>query len=90
MRIVNVHEAKTHLSKLVREAADGESFVIARSGTPLVKVVALNEPVEPPRPRRTGFYPGIQSLAAEDDQRLDKEIEELFLDSSILPDANPA
>jgi len=90
MRIVNVHEAKTHLSKLVREAADGESFVIARSGTPLVKVVALNEPVEPPRPRRTGFYPGIGSLAAEDDQRLDKEIEELFLDSSILPDANPA
>jgi prevent-host-death family protein len=39
MRIVNIHEAKTHLSRLVEEAANGESFVIAKAGKPLVKVV---------------------------------------------------
>ena len=44
MRTVNMHEAKTHLSRLVRAAADGEPFIIARAGKPVVKVVALNAP----------------------------------------------
>ncbi len=39
MRTVNIHEAKTHLSRLVREAAQGKPFVIARAGKPLVKVI---------------------------------------------------
>ena len=42
MVTVNIHEAKTHLSKLVDRAAKGESFVIAKAGKPLVKVVALD------------------------------------------------
>ncbi len=42
MRTVNMHEAKTHLSRLVEQAAKGESFVIAKAGKPLVKVVALD------------------------------------------------
>ena len=37
MRTVNIHEAKTNLSRLVAEAAKGESFVIAKAGKPLVK-----------------------------------------------------
>ena len=41
MRVVNMHEAKTHLSRLVKAAAEGEPFAIARAGKPLVKVVAL-------------------------------------------------
>lgn len=41
MRSVNIHEAKTHLSRLVEEAARGEPFVIAKAGRPLVKVVPL-------------------------------------------------
>ena len=44
MRTVNIHEAKTHLSRLVDKAARGESFVIAKSGKPLVKVMALEAP----------------------------------------------
>ena len=44
MRVVNMHEAKTHLSRLVKAAAEGEPFVIARAGEPLVKVVALDVP----------------------------------------------
>ena len=41
---VNMHEAKTQLSKLVKKAAEGEAFVIARAGKPLVKVVPYEAP----------------------------------------------
>lgn len=41
MRTYNMHEAKTHLSRLVREAVEGEPFIIARAGKPLVKVTAV-------------------------------------------------
>jgi prevent-host-death family protein len=43
MRIVNIHEAKANLSQLLDAAAKGESFIIARSGKPLVKVVPVEE-----------------------------------------------
>ena len=44
MRTVNIHEAKTHLSRLVDRAAKGEPFIIAKAGKPLVKVVPLDAP----------------------------------------------
>lgn len=44
MRIVNMHEAKTHLSRLVDRAAKGEPFVIAKAGKPMVKVVPFDAP----------------------------------------------
>ena len=43
MRTVNIHEAKTHLSRLVEEAAKGKSFIIAKAGKPVVKVSPLSE-----------------------------------------------
>jgi len=46
MVTVNMHEAKTHLSKLVKKAADGEPFVIARAGKPLVKVIPIDAPAQ--------------------------------------------
>ena len=52
MITVNIHEAKTQLSKLVDQAVKGESFVIAKAGTPLVKVTALDAPVAA---QRLGF-----------------------------------
>ena len=55
MVTVNIHEAKTQLSKLVDRAARGETFVIAKAGKPLVKVAALDAP---PSPRRLGFLAG--------------------------------
>lgn len=51
MKTVNIHEAKTHLSRLVEEAARGQPFVIARAGKPLVKVTMI----EAEAPRRLGF-----------------------------------
>ncbi len=57
MRTVNMHEAKTHLSRLVEQAAKGEPFVIAKAGKPLVKVVALNAP-SAGQVKRIGFMEG--------------------------------
>jgi prevent-host-death family protein len=64
MKTVNIHEAKTQLSRLVDKAAKGESFVIARAGKPFVKVVALNAP-EPQQVKRLGFMAG--QIAVPDD-----------------------
>ncbi|HSP34020.1 MAG TPA: type II toxin-antitoxin system prevent-host-death family antitoxin [Thermoanaerobaculia bacterium] len=55
MSTVNIHEAKTQLSRLVDRAAKGESFVIAKSGKPLVKVSRIDAPAEP---KRLGFLKG--------------------------------
>ncbi len=54
MGAINIHEAKTHLSRLVEKAAKGETFVIAKAGTPMVKVSALEAP-EGRQRRRIGF-----------------------------------
>jgi prevent-host-death family protein len=43
MQTVNIHEAKTHLSRLVDEAAKGNAFIIAKSGKPMVKVLPLSD-----------------------------------------------
>lgn len=54
MRSVNLHEAKTHLSELVDDAAAGEEIVIAKAGKPLARLV----PLEQPQPRRPGLAKG--------------------------------
>jgi prevent-host-death family protein len=53
MKIINMHDAKTQLSKLVREASSGEPFLIAKAGKPIVKVEKFEEPKEI---KRLGFY----------------------------------
>lgn len=57
VRTINIHEAKTQLSRLVEEAAKGEPFVIAKAGKPMVKVVPLDTP-SPSEERRIGFMSG--------------------------------
>lgn len=77
MRTVNMHEAKTHLSRLVDAAAKGEPFVIARAGKPLVKVVAIGaEPAA--AARRTGFLKGQFNVPDDFDTMFQAEIEEMF------------
>ena len=77
MRVVNVHEAKTHLSRLIEQAARGEPFIIAKAGKPLVKVVPLDAPVEA-QVRRLGFMAG-QIQVPDDFDRIGRgEIERLF------------
>ena len=77
MRTVNLHEAETHLSRLVQAAADGEPFIIARAGKPLVKVVAVEAP-DPGTVRRIGFLAGRISVPPDFDRMGADEIETLF------------
>jgi prevent-host-death family protein len=75
MVIVNIHEAKTQLSKLVDRAAKGEPFVIAKAGKPLVKVAALAAPAAP---RRLGFLTGQIAVPDDFDRMGEAEIAALF------------
>jgi prevent-host-death family protein len=77
MKTVNIHEAKTHLSKLVEEASKGESFVIAKAGKPVVKVTALSSPTGA-EVRRLGFMAGQISVPDDFDQLGREEIERIF------------
>ncbi len=77
MRTFNIHEAKTHLSRLVDEAVEGHSFIIAKAGKPKVKVIRIDEADSAPK-RRLGALKG-QMIVAEDYETLfGDEIEKLF------------
>ena len=77
MQTVNIHEAKTHLSRLVEQAAKGEPFVIAKAGKPLVKVTSLETPVAG-QVRRLGFMAGRIRVPDDFDRMGSTEIERLF------------
>ena len=75
MKTVNIHEAKTQLSRLVDRASRGESFVIAKAGKPLVKVSALDTPT---KPQRLGFLKGEIEVPDDFDHMGEEEIAALF------------
>ena len=77
MQTVNIHEAKTHLSKLVEKAAKGESFIIAKAGKPMVKLTPLDAPATS-KIRRMGFLAGEISVPDDFDRLGGEEIEHLF------------
>lgn len=77
MRTINIHEAKTHLSRLVDLAAKGESFVIAKAGKPLVKVTPLDAPASA-EVRRLGYLSGQGAVPDDFDRMGEAEIERLF------------
>jgi prevent-host-death family protein len=77
MDVINIHAAKTHLSKLVEKAARGESFIIAKAGKPMVRVVALNAP-EAGATRRLGFLAGAFTVPDDFDRMAAEEIERQF------------
>jgi prevent-host-death family protein len=77
MLTVNIHEAKTHLSRLLDRAAKGEPFIIAKAGRPLVKVVPLDA-AETGQTRRLGFMAGQIEVPDDFDRMGSAEIEELF------------
>lgn len=76
-----MHEAKTHLSKLVLAAAAGEPFVIARAGKPLVKVVPVDDEETKPAKRRLGFLEGRFQVPDDIKAFAREEIEEMFYGS---------
>jgi antitoxin (DNA-binding transcriptional repressor) of toxin-antitoxin stability system len=77
MRTVNIHEAKTQLSRLIDQAVKGDSFIIAKAGKPLVKVSRLDVP-SAGQIRRLGFMEGQIAVPDDFDSMGSKEIELLF------------
>jgi prevent-host-death family protein len=84
---VNIHEAKTNLSKLVNKAVSGESFVIAKDGKPMVWVTAYSEEGIPRLDvkRRVGFMKGMcvipENFPESFDRMMEDEIIEMFEDT---------
>ena len=81
MHQVNIHEAKTHLSRLMEEAVHGEPFIIAKAGKPLVKVMALTVPTGK-RVRRLGFMIGQLTIPKDFESGGSEEIDKLFGDNA--------
>lgn len=77
MQTVNIHEAKTQLSRLIEQAVKGDSFIIAKAGKPLVKVTRLDAP-SAGQTRRLGFMAGQISVPDDFDRMGSGEIESLF------------
>ena len=76
-RVVDIHDAKIRLSRLVDRAAKGEPFIIAKAGKRLVKVVPI-EQLAPTQVRRIGFMVGQLSVPDDFDHMGSDAIERLF------------
>ncbi|TWT21097.1 type II toxin-antitoxin system Phd/YefM family antitoxin [Luteimonas marina] len=77
MSTVNIHEAKTHLSRLVERAAAGETVVIAKAGKPMVKVMRVDAS-EAGGVKRLGFLQGAFRVPDDFDRMGEDEIAALF------------
>jgi prevent-host-death family protein len=77
MNVVNMHEAKTHLSQLVDRALAGEEVVIGRAGKPAVRLVPVEETAEP---RKPGALRGRIWMAPDFDEPLPPDVQRLFED----------
>ena len=70
MHAVNIHEAKTHLSRLVEEAATGDEIVIAKAGRPVARIVSLATP----RERKLGVLKGKLNVPDDFDAPLPDDV----------------
>jgi prevent-host-death family protein len=75
--VVNTHEAKTHLSELIREAEEGGDVILARNGRPVAKIIPW-PPARPPR--RRGTWAGRVDITLDDLTAPDADIGALFGD----------
>lgn len=74
MQIINIHEAKTNLSKLIEKTSKGEEVIISKAGKPVAKLVAYEEKLEP---RKPGAWKG-KIWMSDDFNDEDEEINKLF------------
>lgn len=73
---INIHEAKTHFSKLVDRAAAGETVIIARAGTPIAKLTRIDAASAPAG--RLGFLSGQAHIPDNFNELADDHVAELF------------
>ena len=84
---MNIHEAKTQLSKLVECAANGEEIIIAKAGKPIARLAPLNDDLK--NRRQGGWSKDLfkdVNIDAVFDPALDKELEDLFLNGPLFPE----
>jgi len=86
MKQVNIHEAKTHLSRLVRLAASGEEILIARAGEPVARLTGREEAR---RPRHPGALRG-KIQVSEDFDAPDASSGEMFMTAPLFLSSAPA
>lgn len=82
MQIINIYEAKTHLSKLIAQVQKGKEIVIGKNGTPVAKLSAVSP--KKLQPRKPGAWKGKIKFSKDYD-KADKEIEDMFNNSEIFP-----
>lgn len=74
MTVVNMHEAKTNLSKLVKRAAAGEEIIVAKAGEPVAKIIAYTPPKERRQPGalkgQIKILPGFDEIPEEFEEYL--------------------
>jgi len=77
METVNIHEAKTNLSRLLKRVQEGEPFIIAKAGKPIARVISYDAP-EPKQAKRLGFLAGQIEVPQDFDRMGEEEIQALF------------
>jgi prevent-host-death family protein len=88
MPVINIHDAKSNLSKLIAAAERGEEVVIARAGKPVVKLVPCGPAValDAPRRRLFGAWKDVMKVPSEKEwEEMDREIQKSFDESEIFP-----
>lgn len=86
MDVINIHDAKTHFSRLVEAASSGQTVIIGKSGTPVAKLVRVDAPRSM---HRTGFLAGRASVPDDFDTMTADEIAASF-DGSMPPRDEPS
>ncbi|MBK7492020.1 MAG: type II toxin-antitoxin system Phd/YefM family antitoxin [Nitrosomonas sp.] len=82
MLTINIHEAKTHLSRFIEKAAAGEEIIIAKAGKPVAKLVPLHDA---PSARSLGIFKGKLNVLEDFDAALPDEVLLQFQNADIEP-----
>ena len=85
MRTVNISHARTHLSRLVEEAAGGKEIIVTKHNRPVARLVALEAST---RPRKPGGWEGQVWMADDFDAPLPEELEKSFYGDCSEPHAS--
>lgn len=82
MLTINIHEAKTHLSRFIEKAAAGEEIIIAKAGKPVAKLVPLHSQ---PSARSPGIFKGKLNVPEDFDAALPEDVMMQFQNTAIEP-----
>lgn len=81
MQVVNIHDAKSNLSKLIEKTLKGEEVIIAKAGKPVAKLTAFKEKL---KPRKMGLLKG-KIIIPDDFDDEDEEINKMFYEGELFP-----